>query len=145
MLQRKDGERLVESWVKAVESGTPGAFETLVTHDVLDISGVTQPPGPEASARRPSGAEPFEARARALHAAFTGVSVTVDDLVVDGEVLAWRFTLRGEQRGPFLGVEATGRHVAIQGVNFQRIENGRVREHWTLVDRFEWLRQLRGA
>jgi predicted ester cyclase len=131
-MERSDAERWVEQWAKAVESGMPGAFDALVTSDVVDISGVP-------------GAEPFEARSRALHAAFTNVTVSVDDLVIDGSGIAWRFTLRGEHVGPFLGVEPTGRRVAIQGVNFQRLEGSRVREHWTLLDRFEWLRQLRAT
>ncbi len=151
-MERSDVERWVERWVTAVESGAPGAFGALVTGDVMDISGVTTGLGPKnapgrvaTSEQRSSGAEPFEARARALHAAFRNVSVSVDDLLIDGGRIAWRFTLRGEHSGPFLGVEPTGRHVAIHGVNFQRLEDGRVREHWTLVDRFECLRQLRAT
>lgn len=150
-MERSEAERLVENWVRAVESGAPGAFGALLTRDVMDISGVTRAlgaktaPGDTPAEPRSAGAEPFEARARALHAAFTNVSVEVDDVLIDGARVAWRFTLRGEHAGPFLGVEPTGRRVAVQGVNFQRLEAGRVREHWTLLDRFELLRQLRAT
>lgn len=133
MMQREDSERLVEAWAKAVETGAPGAFATLVTSDVTDLSGPVPACGPE----------PFEARARALHAAFGALRVTIDALVVEGERLAWRFTVEGEHRGPFLGVEPTGRRIALRGVNFQSIVDGRVREHFTLIDRFGALQALR--
>jgi predicted ester cyclase len=121
LMQQSEIEKLVEAWVRAVESGVPGAFETLVAGDVTDI----------------------EARARAFHTAFAGVSVTVDELLTEGDGVAWRFTLRGEHRGPCMGIARTGRRVAISGVNFQRVTDGRVREHWTLLDRYELLQQLR--
>ena len=134
-MQREDAEELARSWAKAVESGAAGAFETLVSPDVTDVSG--QAPV--------LGQAPFEARSRAIHAAFRSIAVTVDQVLVDGERLAWRFTLRAEHCGPFLGIEATGKEVTVRGVNFQRIEHGRVREHWTLLDRFDLLQQLRSS
>jgi len=36
--------------------------------------------------------------------------------------------------GAFAGVAATGRRVTLRGVNFQRIADGKVTEHWTMVD-----------
>lgn len=134
-MQRADAEKIAETWARAVESGLPGAFEMLVASEVRDVSG----PLPVL------GSAPFEARTRALHAAFRAIAVTVDQVLVDGEQLAWRFSLRAEHCGPFLGIEATGRHVAVRGVNFQRVEQGRVCEHWTLLDRFDLAQQLRGG
>jgi predicted ester cyclase len=140
-MQRSELEKLVEAWVRAVESGVLGAFGALVTSDVADTSG---PAGSGAEPRaRTFGAEPFEARARAFHGAFANVRVTVEELIAEGDGIAWRFTLRGEHCGPFMGLEATGRRVAISGVNFQRVTAGRVREHFTLLDRYELLQQLR--
>jgi predicted ester cyclase len=68
----------------------------------------------------------------------------VDDLVVEGDSIAWRWTLTGKHVGPFAGLAATGKTAALRGVNFQRIANGRVAEHWTLVDAFGALRALSG-
>jgi len=45
----------------------------------------------------------------------------VDDLVIDGDRIAWRFTLRGVHRGTLLGRAATHRRIELRGVNFQRL------------------------
>jgi len=133
-MQLDDNEALARRWAAAVASGDERAFAELLAPDVADIS----------AAVPVAGTEPFLARSRAVHAAFGAVSVSVDELVSAGAALAWRFTLRGEHRAPFLGVAATGRPIAVSGVNFQLVEAGRVRRHFTLLDRLALLEQLRG-
>lgn len=66
-------------------------------------------------------AAPFDARAAAVRARLGAVVVTVDELVCEGERIAWRWTLRAGA-------------VSIRGVNFQRVVEGRLLEHWTLTD-----------
>jgi predicted ester cyclase len=58
------------------------------------------------------------------------------DLLIDGDRIAWRWALTGTHVGPFAGIGPTGRPVTLYGVNFQRLKDDRVIEHWTLVDIF---------
>jgi predicted ester cyclase len=88
--------------------------------------------------------EPFKARAAVVRAAFADIEIRVEDLLVDGNAIAWRWTLTGTHVGPFAGLTPTGRRATLRGVNFQRLEGDRVVEHWTLVDVFGALAGLRG-
>jgi predicted ester cyclase len=90
-----------------------------------------------------TGVASFKARAGAVRTAFADIEIRVDDLVVEGDAIAWRWTLTGTHVGTFAGVAATGRRVSLRGVNFQRIEGDRVAEHWTLVDVFGATQALR--
>jgi predicted ester cyclase len=99
-------------------------FDELLAEDALDRSG----PAPS------HGVEPFKARAAAVRAAFADIEIRVEDLLVDGEAIAWRWALTGTHVGTFAGVTATGRRLILRGVNFQRLKGDRVVDHWTMVD-----------
>jgi steroid delta-isomerase-like uncharacterized protein len=127
-------EKLVGRWAtEAVGAGREEVWGELLAEDVLDGSG----------ARESRGRESFRARARAVSAAFTNRNVTVDALVVDEERIAWRWTLTGNHTGAFLDVTPSGKRITLRGVNFQRVRDGVVVEHWTLADLAGLARQLR--
>jgi predicted ester cyclase len=44
-----------------------------------------------------------------LHAAFPDIRNTVDAIIVEGDMVAWRSTIQGKQAGPFRGIPATGK------------------------------------
>jgi steroid delta-isomerase-like uncharacterized protein len=132
-MDRQGVERLVRRWTEAVAGGTLDAFDDLVAPDVLDRS------GPSAS----RGVAQFKTRAASVRAAFAEIELRVDDLVVDGDAVAWRWSLTGTHVGPFAGVAPTGRRITLRGVNIQRLGDERVIEHWTMVDVFGAVQALR--
>ena len=135
-MQRIDIERLVQRWTQnAIADGRLDTFDELLTPDVANRSG----PDPT------FGVESFKSRAGAVRAAFGDIQIKVDDLLVDGDRIAWRWTLVGTHVGPFTGLAPTGRHATLRGVNFQRLKDGRVAEHWTLVDVFGAVQALRSG
>ena len=134
-MDRQEIEKLVQRWAtEAVAAGREEAWSELLADDVVDRSGPTES----------RGRESFQARARAVSAAFANRHVTVDDLVVEGDRIAWRWTLTGTHAGAFLDVAPTGKAITLRGVNFQRLRGGTVVEHWTLADLAGLARQLRG-
>jgi predicted ester cyclase len=74
------------------------------------------------------------ARTRAVHAAFEGVEVTPVEVLIDGDSVAWRWRLAGKHVGAIGGVAPSRERRSIEGVNFQRVRDGAVVEHWTMVD-----------
>jgi predicted ester cyclase len=133
-MDRRAIERLVWRWAnEGIVEGRLSVFDDLVVPEVVDRSG----PAPW------TGVESVKARASAVRAAFDELEIRVDELLVEGDGIAWRWTLHGKHVGTFAGVEPTGRRVALRGVNFQRLEGDRVAEHWTLVDVFGALQALR--
>jgi steroid delta-isomerase-like uncharacterized protein len=78
----------------------------------------------------------------ALRTAFPDVAVTVEDLLAEGDEVAVRWTWRGTQQGPFLGIPPTGEAVAGSGIGLFRIANGRIVEDFVQEDTFGLLQQL---
>lgn len=74
--------------------------------------------------------------------AFPGCRITVHDTLTDGDRLACRFTLTGRHDGPFLGVPATGREIALPGITTLHFRDGRCVERWSCADMLGVLVQL---
>lgn len=59
-----------------------------------------------------------------------------------GDLAAARVRASGIHCGPFLGIAATGRHLAVDQALFARIAHNRIIEMWEIVDTGSGLRQL---
>ena len=70
----------------------------------------------------------------AYRAAFPDLSVTLEDLLADGDKVVRRFTLRGTHRHPFLGVPATREPVVLRGIAIDRLVDARLVESWVQID-----------
>ena len=82
-------------------------------------------------------------RASRLRVAFPDADSVLEDIVAEGDRVAYRLTIRGTHRGSFLGVAATGRRVMMSLFAIVRVENGRLAEEWGGLDQVDLLRQLR--
>lgn len=80
------------------------------------------------------GPEGFIGYMRSIHRALGGYSCVVDDLVATEDRAAARMTFRGVHRGPFFGVEATGREITWPGAAFFRTDGHQIVELWVLGD-----------
>jgi predicted ester cyclase len=58
----------------------------------------------------------------------------IKDIVADGGEVVTRTLWTGTQYGPFLGRPATGNKVQFATSDFNRIDNGKIVEHWDVVD-----------
>ena len=74
--------------------------------------------------------------------AFPDGVMTVEDMLAEGDLVATRKTFRGTHQGEFMGIPPTGRHVAIGLIDIVRVVDGRVVEHWNVVDNLGLLQQL---
>jgi steroid delta-isomerase-like uncharacterized protein len=74
--------------------------------------------------------------------AFPDLHCTIEDEIGEGNKFAALWTLRGTNKGPFLGNQPTGRKIVAKGITFARTENGRIIENWILIDQMGMLQQL---
>jgi steroid delta-isomerase-like uncharacterized protein len=79
---------------------------------------------------------------RAFLQAFPDAEVTVEDLIVEGDTGVIRWTLRGTHQGELMGIPPTGREITNDGIEINRVENGKVVEHWVEMDQMGMLQQL---
>ncbi len=88
-------------------------------------------------------AEQSKRRITAWRTAFSDFSTTIEQLLADGDWVAFRLRHRGTHRGEFLGVPPTGRQVEFTSLVFNRVKNGVVVENWGLHDNETLLKLLK--
>ena len=89
-----------------------------------------------------NGREQLKLRAGALLSAFSPCTFKIEDIVAEGDRVAVRWSSRGTQSGEFMGIPHTNRSYEIAGIDFHRLADGRMAEHWHVVDQLSQLQQL---
>jgi predicted ester cyclase len=58
------------------------------------------------------------------------LTVTIDDVVAEGDKVAWRWTMRGTHQGELEGHAATGRPITFSGITIVHLQHGKVVADW---------------
>ena len=87
------------------------------------------------------GLEGLRQRVNTLRTAFNQ-HFTLELLIAEGDKVAVLWTTRGTHMGEFLGLPATGKSYTIQGVDIHQLRDGRMAEHWDVVDLYGFLVQV---
>ncbi len=82
----------------------------------------------------PTGPEGLKQLISAYRSAFPDLTMTLNDLFAEGEMVAFRWSARGTHLGDWLGIPPTGYHVTAAGISVFRIGGGKVVESWTSID-----------
>lgn len=67
---------------------------------------------------------------------------TIEDVIAEDDRVVVRWTNSGTNVGDFLGMPATGRPFTIAGIDIFRVEDGKLAEHWHVVDMLAQLQQV---
>ena len=90
----------------------------------------------------PATLEEFKGSIRYLRDTFAPFSLTIEDMIAEGDMVWARMTGRGTDSKGVLGHPPTGRSFAITVIDVCRFEHRRIIEHWGVPDRFHQLAQL---
>jgi steroid delta-isomerase-like uncharacterized protein len=72
------------------------------------------------------GREAAEKALRVVFGAFLDLTVTIEELLVDGNKAATVLSIEGTHIGEFLGLEPTGKRFTMPAVFFYELENGQI-------------------
>ena len=79
-------------------------------------------------------------------AGFPDLRLDVADVIADGDKVVARVRYTGTQDGEFMGMPATGTSVDVQLIDIFRFDDdGRVIEHWGVIDLLTMMEQLGGV
>ncbi len=66
----------------------------------------------------------------------------LEKIVAEGDTV-WAYgVFSGTQQGDWLGIPATGKQYSMHAVDIFRIENGKLAEHWDVIDAYGLFKQL---
>jgi steroid delta-isomerase-like uncharacterized protein len=125
---------IVRRFVEEYQTGADErAFAELMHPDVVDHS---RPPGIA------EGAEGVRQQFDGFRAAFPDFRATILDQIAEGDRVVTRKVFHGTHLGELQGIPATGREVEIHVIDIVRVADGRIVEHWNVVDRLGLMQQL---
>jgi steroid delta-isomerase-like uncharacterized protein len=74
--------------------------------------------------------------------AFPDLQLTIEEQLIQGDSVAFRWRATGTHTGPLGPVPATGKQIAIDGLIVDRVVGGKVQERWEQFDQSLMLQQL---
>ena len=90
----------------------------------------------------PAGIEGVKMIFAAIRQAFPDHDARIVHQIAEGDLVATYKTLTGTHRGDFFGTPPTGKRATIRIMDFVRYANGKVAEHWGIVDIAGLMQQL---
>jgi steroid delta-isomerase-like uncharacterized protein len=112
-----------------------GSVDALAELAVVDYAEHDPLPGQGA------GREGLRERVEMLRGAFRP-NFTIEDIIAEGDKVVVRWTNRGTHVGAFMGMPATGKAFVIAGIDIHRLRDGKLAEHWHVVDLLSQMQQL---
>ena len=127
-------KRVVRRFVEEYQTrGEERSFDELLHPEVVDRS-------------RPAGIAEGAAGVRqqfeAFRAAFPDFRAVIHDQIAEGDKVVTRKVFHGTHRGELMGIAPTDCEVQIEVIDIVRVQDGRIVEHWNVVDRLGLLQQL---
>jgi steroid delta-isomerase-like uncharacterized protein len=114
--------------------GDLDAFDALFAEDYVNHNiPVPDVPGTKAG---------FRELVKATRSAFPDVTVHVDHVIAEDDMVAFHDHVTATSRGEFFGVPPSGSRIEWTEIHWLRIADGRIVEHWTNFDQFGILQQL---
>jgi steroid delta-isomerase-like uncharacterized protein len=125
---------LIERYVELYNTGNLGIADEIIAVDFVDHTHPEVEPGPE----------PVKQMVAGFRAAFPDATVIVEQMIAEGDIVAFRFVGRGTHNGmaPFAGLPPTGKQITVTGMDFIRVADGKLVELWSNQDTLGLLRQL---
>lgn len=116
------------------QSGDVDAASVMLAEDFLDHA-----PWPGHPATR----DGFRAGTAEMRAAFPDLAIKPLKMIEEDDKVAAVVRISGTQHGEFMGNKASGRSFEIEGVDILRVRDGKLCEHWGVMDTTQLLAQLR--
>ena len=69
-------------------------------------------------------------------------SLTIEEVMAEGDLVTVRWTGRGTHEEPFMGIDPTHEDIEVSGMTLARMEDGQFAEMWTNYDALGMLQQI---
>lgn len=135
MNQSNEQERNIRNFRKlfdeAFTKGNVAIVDELVSSDLIEHMAMPRP-----------SREGLKTLIRSLRATFPDFSCELQDVAVDGDKVWGRVKGGGTDLGGFMGHQATLRRVSTGSMDICRFRDGKIVEHWGIVDMLGLMAQL---
>jgi steroid delta-isomerase-like uncharacterized protein len=123
---------IVRRYIELWSTGSLALADEVLAADFVDHTHPNQAHGPAS----------VKEAVKAFREGFPDAHITIEQMIGEGDLVAFRFLLRGTHLGTFAGFPPTGKEAVLTGADFIRLANGKMVELWSTQDTFSWAQQL---
>jgi steroid delta-isomerase-like uncharacterized protein len=135
-VSEEENKALIRRWIEAFnERDLEGEADLLASGYVAHVP---SPQGPQDL----EGLEAWRGFTNPFVEALPDLRLTIEDIAAEGETVAARVSFRGTHHGQFQGLPPTGKEVNFTSMEFNRVVEGKVEEHWVEIDLLRVMGQL---
>jgi predicted ester cyclase len=129
----EESKQLIRRFYAEVVSGRDYSdLDSFVASDYVDHNAAEGGRGPEV----------VRAHLEAIRTTLPVFAIQIEDIFAEGDYGITRVTGYGTQLGEWMGIKPTGREIRSKGINIDRVERGRIAEHWGEADTIGMLVQM---
>jgi steroid delta-isomerase-like uncharacterized protein len=132
-MSAEQNKAIVRRWV---EGGWNGGNLDLVDEFYADDYILHDPAMPV------HGREGFKQYVTIYRSVFPDLRFALEDVIVEGDTVAWRITARGTHQGALMGIPPTNKPVAISATIISRFVDSKWTEDWLSIDMLGMLQQI---
>jgi steroid delta-isomerase-like uncharacterized protein len=103
-------------------------------HDVEGLAAIIADDYIQHNPTVPAGLAGLQDGLRGFLSVFPDLAVELQDLIAEGDRVVARMRWSGTHSAALFGMAATGRSASWEGIDIWRVENGKLAEHWDVVD-----------
>jgi predicted ester cyclase len=78
-----------------------------------------------------------------LWKAFPDITITFEDIIIEGNTVVCRYNLAGTHKDEFMDLHPTNKRFKVNGMTVFSFRDAKVIERWNLVDMMSLMEQLR--
>ena len=124
---------LTRQFFERISSGDLSAVDELVSDDYVEHEQV-----PGLASGKAGTRQLFEM----FHSAFDQAALEVEDMIAEGDKVFVLARMTGTQLGEFMGIAPTGNTIDVNICDYFRIDDGKLVEHWGVMDAAAMMQQL---
>lgn len=130
----EENKAIVQRYIEEVyNKGNVNLVGELVAADYVNRGGLSdQRPGSE-------GLKQFIPQLRTI---FPDEHLTIENLIAEKDMVAYRWIARGTHKAEMMGVPPTDKQITATGISIVRIADGKIVEEWTSRDDLSVMQQL---
>ena len=134
-MSTEQNKALVRQLVEdAINQGNMSVIEEFLIPDFIEHEEL--PPG------IPPGREAPKVLFTMLRSAFPDLKATIEHLIAEGDEVVLHMTWTGTHEGEFMGIPPTGKRISINVIDILGMAEGKLVEHWGVMDSMTMMQQL---
>jgi len=129
-MSTEENKAIARRWNEELfDKGNPDIVDELAHPDYVGHPGMT-------------ARETFKQNMMQYRGVLSDARITLDDVIAEGDRVAFRWTAHVTHSGPYMGVQPTGKRLTWTGISIYRIAGGKIVEDWASGDELGMMQQL---